>query len=46
MVHLFKATRLCCSLAVQRLQPDLNHIDELRLLPALDDDVIIQGRDS
>ena len=43
MVRLFKAIRLFCPLAVRRLQPDLNHIDELRLLPTLDDDVIVQG---
>ena len=43
MVRLFKAIRLFCPLVVRRLQPDLNHIDELRLLPALDDNVIIQG---
>ena len=43
MMRLFKAIRLFCPLAVRRLQPDLNHIDELRLLPALNDDVIIQG---
>ena len=43
VVRLFKAIRLFCPLVVRRLQPDLNHIDELRLLPALDDNVIIQG---
>ena len=43
MMRLFKAIRLFCPLAVRRLQPDLNHIYELRLLPALNDDVIIQG---
>ena len=43
MVRLFKAIRLFCPLAVRRLQSVVNHIDELCLLPALDDDVIIQG---
>eukprot|EP00117_Sycon_ciliatum_P031367 scpid29669/ scgid24548/ len=42
IVRLFKALRLFCPLRVRKLQPGLNHVDELRLLPALDSDDTIQ----
>ena len=42
-VQMFKAIRIFCPAAARKIQLQLQHVDQLRLLPALNDDAIIQG---
>ena len=42
VVRMFKAIRVFCPARARQLQPDLCQVDQLRLIPALDDDRTIQ----